>query len=59
MDEPIIDKAIEGKPLKKIGVISTGEEYAIAVRKEDTELKALLNEGLKRLMSSPLLGRTD
>ncbi|MDI3543525.1 MAG: polar amino acid transport system substrate-binding protein [Candidatus Atribacteria bacterium] len=53
MDEPVISKAIAGKPLKTIGVISTGEEYAIAVRKEDTELKALLNEGLKRLMSSP------
>ena len=53
MDEPVIAKAIAGKPLKTIGVISTGEEYAIAVRKEDTELKALLNEGLKRLMSSP------
>jgi len=53
MDEPVVDKAIAGRPLKTIGVISTGEEYAIAVRKEDTELKALLNEGLKRLMSSP------
>ena len=53
MDEPVVAKAIAGKPLVKIGVISTGEEYGIAVRKEDTQLKALLNEGLKKLMSSP------
>ncbi|MDK2897656.1 MAG: polar amino acid transport system substrate-binding protein [Candidatus Atribacteria bacterium] len=53
MDEPVIAKAIEGQPLKKIGVISTGEEYAIAVRKEDTELKNMLNQGLEKLMSSP------
>lgn len=54
MDEPVVTKAILGKPLKKIGVISTGEEYGIAVRKEDTELKAMLNEGLKKLMASPM-----
>jgi len=53
MDEPVVTKAIAGKPLVKIGVISTGEEYGIAVRKEDTELKELLNEGLKKLMASP------
>ncbi|NLJ38684.1 MAG: basic amino acid ABC transporter substrate-binding protein [Candidatus Atribacteria bacterium] len=53
MDEPVVTKAIAGKPLVKIGVISTGEEYGIAVRKEDTELKEKLNEGLKKLMASP------
>lgn len=53
MDEPVVTKAIAGKPLVKIGVISTGEEYGIAVRKEDTELKEMLNEGLKKLMASP------
>ena len=53
MDEPVVSKAIAGKPLVKIGVISTGEEYGIAVRKEDTDLKEKLNEGLKKLMASP------
>jgi polar amino acid transport system substrate-binding protein len=53
MDEPVVTKAIAGKPLVKIGVISTGEEYGIAVRKEDTDLKDKLNEGLKKLMASP------
>ncbi|HCU22224.1 MAG TPA: ABC transporter substrate-binding protein [Candidatus Atribacteria bacterium] len=53
MDEPVVSKAIAGKPLVKIGVISTGEEYGIAVRKEDTDLKDKLNEGLKKLMASP------
>ncbi|MCX6090791.1 MAG: transporter substrate-binding domain-containing protein [Candidatus Atribacteria bacterium] len=53
MDEPVVVKAIAGKPLKKIGIISTGEEYAIAARKEDKELKEILNEGLKKLMASP------
>ncbi|MDD5420247.1 MAG: transporter substrate-binding domain-containing protein [Methanomicrobiaceae archaeon] len=34
------------------GVVETNEEYAIAVRKEDTELLEMLNEGLDRLMRS-------
>jgi len=29
------------------------EDFAYAVRKEDKELLAKLNEGLKRLMASP------
>lgn len=38
-------------PLEIIGVMYT-EEYAIAIRKEDVELKNLLNGGLKKLMQS-------
>ncbi|WP_024821208.1 MULTISPECIES: ABC transporter substrate-binding protein [Aminobacterium] len=53
MDDVIVAKAVEGKPLKVIGTISTGEEYAVAIRKEDSDLKELINTGLDRLMSSP------
>lgn len=53
MDDMIVIGAIKGKPLKVVGTIKTGEEYAIAVRKEDKDLKDTLNEGLKRLMASP------
>jgi len=40
------------QPLKKIGTVST-EEFGIAIRKEDVELKSMMNEGLKKLMASP------
>ena len=35
-----------------IGVIETGEVYAVAMRNEDTDLHALINEGLAELMAS-------
>jgi polar amino acid transport system substrate-binding protein len=53
MDDMIVLGAIRDKPLKIIGTIKTGEEYAVAIRKEDKALKDLINEGLKRLMASP------
>jgi len=53
MDDMIVLNVIKGKPLKIIGTIKTGEEYAVAIRKEDKELKETINEGLKRLMVSP------
>lgn len=53
MDDVIVAKAVEGKSLKVIGTISTGEEYAVAMRKEDKDLQALINEGLDKLMTSP------
>ncbi|HPI97295.1 MAG TPA: ABC transporter substrate-binding protein [Synergistales bacterium] len=53
MDDVIVQKAVEGKALKILGTISTGEEYAVAVRKEDTDLLNMLNEGLDLLMKSP------
>lgn len=52
MDDVIVAKAVEGKSLKVIGTISTGEEYAVAMRKEDKDLQALINEGLDKLMTS-------
>jgi len=53
MDDMILLNVIKGKPLKVIGTIKTGEEYAVAVRKEDAELKKAINDGLAKLMASP------
>jgi len=51
-DVPVIRTSIEGKPLKELGTIPTGEEYGVAVRKEDTALLNQINEGLDKLMAS-------
>lgn len=51
-DEPVVTKAIVDKPVKKIGVITTDEEFGVAIRKEDTELQAKMNNGLAKLMNS-------
>lgn len=53
MDDMIVMSAIKGKPMKVLGTVKTGEEYAVAMRKEDKELHATINEGLKKLMASP------
>lgn len=53
MDDMIVANVIKGKPLKVIGTVKTGEEYAVAMRKEDKELHKKINEGLKKLMASP------
>ncbi|NYT06360.1 MAG: amino acid ABC transporter substrate-binding protein [Methanomicrobiales archaeon] len=52
-DRPPHMKAIEGKPLHIIGEIYTGEEYGVAIRKEDTALLATINDGLTMLMNDP------
>jgi polar amino acid transport system substrate-binding protein len=52
-DRPPLEDAIAGKPLMIIGEIDTGEEYGVAIRKEDTELLAMINEGLEDLMNYP------
>ncbi len=52
-DTPPLLDAIAGKPLIKIGDIDTGEEYGVAIRKEDTELLAIINDGLLQLMNDP------
>lgn len=53
MDDMIVLSVIKGKPAKIIGTIKTGEEYAVAIRKEDAELRNMINEGLAKLMASP------
>lgn len=44
---------VPDKPIKIIGVLDTKEEYGIAIRKEDTELLRMMNEGLAELKASP------
>lgn len=53
MDDIMLAASIKGKPVTIIGTIVTGEVYGYAVRKEDKELLAMLNEGLTRLIESP------
>ncbi|GAH00881.1 unnamed protein product, partial [marine sediment metagenome] len=48
----IEDALRKGQPIKIVGIIKTGEEYGVAVRKEDQELKTLLNEGIAKLKKS-------
>ncbi len=53
MDDVMIEDALrKGQPIKIVGIIKTGEEYGVAVRKEDQELKELLNEGIAKLKKS-------
>jgi polar amino acid transport system substrate-binding protein len=49
---PLAD-AIEGKTIHIVGEIDTNELYGVAVRKDDTELLAVMNEGLTELMADP------
>jgi len=53
MDDVMVEDAIKkGQPVKIVGIIKTGEYFGVAVRKEDTELKDLLDEGIRRLQKS-------
>jgi ABC-type amino acid transport/signal transduction systems, periplasmic component/domain len=52
-DRPPMLDAIAGKPLHIIGEIDTNEVYGVAIRKEDTALLNLINEGLTELMNDP------
>ncbi|MDO8841218.1 ABC transporter substrate-binding protein [Methanocalculus sp.] len=52
-DTPIVNEFIMEMGLRKVGIVETNEEYGVAIRKEDTELLALMNEGIHRLQASP------
>ncbi|HOJ96283.1 MAG TPA: ABC transporter substrate-binding protein [Methanospirillum sp.] len=52
-DSTVMNDIIAGKPVQKIGMVETNEEFGIAVRKDDTELLEKLNAGLDKLMASP------
>ncbi len=52
-DTTPMHEAIAGKPLIEIGEIDTGEEIGVAIRKEDTELLATINDGLSQLKTDP------
>ena len=53
IDAPTAQTAIADRNATIVGTINTGEIYGYAVRKGDTKLLNLLNEGLKRLQASP------
>ena len=52
-DTPTQQLAIAGRPLVIIGEIPTSEQYAVAVRKTDTHLHTIMDDGLRQLMADP------
>lgn len=52
-DTPTQQQAIAGKPLSILGEIPITEQYAVAVRKNDTHLRAVMDAGLRQLMADP------
>lgn len=52
-DSTVMNDIIAGKPVTKVGMVETNEDFGIAVRKDDTELIEKLNTGLEKLMASP------
>ncbi|QSZ67782.1 amino acid ABC transporter substrate-binding protein [Methanofollis aquaemaris] len=52
-DKPPHMNSIQGQPLHIVGEIYTGENYGVAIRKEDNKLLKTVNEGLDELMASP------
>lgn len=54
MDDAPAEDAVKKKPVKIVGRFGMPDEaFGYAVRKEDSELLEMLNQGLKRLMDSP------
>ncbi len=54
MDDAPANDAVKKKPVKIVGRFGMPDEnFGYAVRKADTELLEMLNEGLRRLMESP------
>ncbi|HWQ67582.1 MAG TPA: ABC transporter substrate-binding protein [Methanospirillum sp.] len=52
-DSTVMNDIIAGKPVMKVGMIETNEQFGIAVRKDDTVLLEKLDAGLTHLMASP------
>ncbi|NLD57237.1 MAG: amino acid ABC transporter substrate-binding protein [Methanomicrobiales archaeon] len=52
-DDLVLKDIIAGKALKRIGNIETREEFGVAVRKDDPELLAAMNDGLAQLRADP------
>lgn len=52
-DDVNIESYIRGKDeFKLVGIIETGEEYGVAIRKGDSAMKKLIDDGLTKLMAS-------
>ena len=53
-DDTMVKEILKARSgLKEVGTWGAGKTYAYGLRKGDTELLNLLNEGLKKLMNSP------
>jgi len=53
-DDNMVKEILKARSgLKEVGTWGSGKTYAYGLRKRDTELSNLLNEGLKKLMNSP------
>jgi polar amino acid transport system substrate-binding protein len=52
-DQFALRDMIADKPIKKIGTIETDEQLGVAVRKSDTGLLAMINDGIYRLKADP------
>lgn len=52
-DTPVLEQAIAGRPLEIVGEIPTREQYAVAVRKNDTHLRNMMDAGIRQLMADP------
>ena len=52
-DAPPQERATAGTSLTIIGTIPTNDKYAVAVRKTDPQLLALMDDGLRQLMEDP------
>ncbi len=50
---PANDSVAKGKPVKIIGAWQKGDQFGVAIRKDDTKLQGLINEGYKMLQQDP------
>ncbi len=50
---PASDAIAKGKPLQIVGDFAPADEFGVAVRKEDNELRQKINEGFKLLKADP------
>lgn len=50
---PAEDSINKGRPVKKVGVHGTPDEFGVALRKGDKELRTLVDDGYKLLMADP------
>jgi polar amino acid transport system substrate-binding protein len=52
-DDTMVIDAMKTQPIKIVGTHKSGMAYGYGVRKEDNELREMLNEGIRRLQKSP------
>lgn len=52
LDSPVANRFAATKPVKVVGIIVTGEQYGIAVRKGNKELLEAINRALRQIIDS-------